>query len=151
MFSFWTHRNKMRWSHLYSGMRGNLTSSIWNMPAPSRKACLRNNTDAPTSFQLEFIRKSGLHFSYGNQERDEKCGWGCFFQGPWWVRKWSETLGVASERSPGLDPDPASGAHVPSTQHTERWGHAAKSLNGTFFLCLFADLDLSSRASQCSS
>lgn len=29
-------------------------------------------------------------------KRNEKCGWGCFFRGPWRVCKWSETLGVAS-------------------------------------------------------
>lgn len=51
-------------------------------------------TVAPVIFQLEFIKKSGLHFSYGNQE---KCGWGCFFQGHLWACKWSKMPGVASE------------------------------------------------------
>lgn len=29
-------------------------------------------------------------------KRNEKCGWGCFFQSSWRVCKWSETLRVAS-------------------------------------------------------
>lgn len=73
-----------------------IISSIWN-----------KTLNWKALFEVQYMLLHQPYFSWnslGNwgyiflteTKRNEKCGWGCFFQGPWRVCKWSETYGVAS-------------------------------------------------------
>lgn len=70
-------------------------TNIFHMEHENAEPCLRYMLLHQPYFSWNSLGSWGYIFLM-ETKRNEKCGWGCFFQGPWRVCKWSETLRVAS-------------------------------------------------------
>lgn len=86
-------QKKVQWSNLYNS----IICSIWSMKMVSWEALLEVHTLLHQPyFSWNSLGSWGCIFLM-ETKRNEKCGWGCFFQGPWrvcdlrhsgWVSGW---------------------------------------------------------------